>query len=512
MNKYILLLLLTLSVAFSTVAASTLRPDTTVVAGKKYDRSFLHKFFWGAHYRKVWAAPVTVPFLNLQTEAGGLKPLQKGGSYQTKNLRVINPEGKEFVFRSIDKDPSQSLSPKLRKSFIGRLIRDQTSVVHPYGAFIIPPLADAAGIYHTNPKLFVVPDDPALGEFREEFANMLILFEERPDGNQQETETFGNSKKVESSRKMFAKLMDDKKNQVDARAYLRARLFDMWIGDWSRREDQWRWASFKNKNGGNNYVGIPRDRDHAFFKFNDGAFTWLVSKYANNLQSFGKKIRNLKGLNKTAEPLDKNLLVFLTREDFKQIGDSLQMQLTNQVIENAVRLWPANVYALTGKEFETKLKKRRDQLPEVAEKFYEQLAKDVDIPGSDEEEIFRVKVQDKNLLVEVWRPAKKEKPEQLISSRTFKRSETKKLKLYGLGDEDVFEISGQGKAVKRVRIYDGEDQDSVSIAAKNICRIKVMDSGDGNYIPKSKKLKVIKYEPKANEFNGDGWLLRHRLH
>src|SRR5438046_2023912 len=33
--------------------------------------------------------------------------------------------------------------------------------------------------------------------------------------------------------------------QVDARAYLRARLVDILVGDWDRHVDQWRWVSFR---------------------------------------------------------------------------------------------------------------------------------------------------------------------------------------------------------------------------------------------------------------------------
>ena len=46
---------------------------------------------------------------------------------------------------------------------------------------------------------------------------------------------------------------------------LRSRLFDIWIGDWDRHDDQWRWASFKDKNGFTYYQPIPRDRDQIFF-------------------------------------------------------------------------------------------------------------------------------------------------------------------------------------------------------------------------------------------------------
>ncbi|HSI90086.1 MAG TPA: hypothetical protein VK927_03170, partial [Adhaeribacter sp.] len=250
MKKYLLTCLLTFAGILPTVLlARPVPPDTVVVAGKQYDRSFFHKLLWGWHYRDVWVEPVKVPFLDLSTEAGGLTPTEKGGSFQTKNLRVLNPEGREYVLRSVDKDASQTLPEARRNSLIGRLVKDQTSVVHPYGAMIIPPMAEAAGVFHANPRYFILPDDPALGEFRSEFANMLVMLEERPEGNWATNPDFGNSKDIESSKKMFGNLVKDNRNHADARVFLRARLFDMFLGDWSRREDQWRWAGYKNANG-----------------------------------------------------------------------------------------------------------------------------------------------------------------------------------------------------------------------------------------------------------------------
>ncbi|MBK0402843.1 hypothetical protein I5M27_07580 [Adhaeribacter sp. BT258] len=509
MKKYLFTCLLTFAGFFPTVFAAT--PDTVVVAGKQYDRGFFHRLFWGTHYRKVWAEPVRVPFLDLNTHAGGLKPTEKGGSFQTKNLRLLNPDGREYVIRSVDKDASQTLSPEKRKSIIGKVIRDQTSVVHPYGAMIVPPLAAAAGVFHANPQFFVVPSDPVLGEFQQEFANMLVMVEERPEGNWENNPDFGNSKEVVSSKKAFTQLVKENNNRVDAHAFLRARLFDMFLGDWSRREDQWRWATYKLPNGGTYYKPIPRDRDHAFFKFNDGVITWLASLYARNMQTFGPNIKNLKGLNRTAQPLDRSLLLYLTKAEFRQIGDSLKIALTDAVIENAVRQWPENIYKITGKEFEKNLKKRRDQLPKVAERYYHILAKEVEMPGSDESEIFRLTGAKKSLLVEMLKPGKKGKPDTLLYSRTYYPNETKSLKIYGLGEEDTFEFLGEGNPLRKLEIYDGEDEDEIIYKSKKNKRIDILDSGDGNKISETKKLKVKLYQPKANEFDGKGWLLRHRL-
>ena len=161
---------------------------------------------------------------------------------------------------------------------------------------------------------------------------------------------------------------------------------------------------------------------------------------------------------------------------------------------------------------EYNLKKRREQLPKVAEDYYELLARNVALPGSDKTELFRLTGQKDGLLVEMFKPGKKGEPDSLIASRLFKPSETKTLQIFGLGNDDIFEIQGEGNPIKRVVIYDGEGQDEIKFNARKKKLIKIMDSGDGNELPETRKIKVVKYEPKAEEYTGDGWLLRHRLY
>lgn len=62
------------------------------------------------------------------------------------------------------------------------LVSDGVSASYPYAALSVNVLAKAAGIPHGDVKLVHIADDPKLGEYREDFANMLALFEERlPD-------------------------------------------------------------------------------------------------------------------------------------------------------------------------------------------------------------------------------------------------------------------------------------------------------------------------------------------
>ncbi|SHM14328.1 hypothetical protein SAMN02746009_04022 [Hymenobacter psychrotolerans DSM 18569] len=486
-----------------------------LAAGPHYKRSGLHTFFWGKHYRDLWALPVTVPVLNLRTVVpGGLTPIREGGSFQTKNLRLVDKNGIQYVLRSVDKDATKALPEGLQDGPVGRLMKDQTSVIHPYGAYIVPLLARAAGVYHTNPRLVYIGDDPALGEYRQSFANALYLLEERPEGDQSGVTSFGNSALVESSRKVFTNLMASPRHHVDARRYLRARLFDMWLGDWSRREDQWRWASFGQPGGRVQYRPIPRDRDHAFFKFNDGVFTHIIGWLKPNYQTFDEKIRlsDVEGLNRAARPMDKSLLVYLSREDFRQVADSVQQQLTDAVIREALSVWPREVYALAGEEFQRKLSQRRHQLPAVADKFYTLLARHVEVPGTDAPERFVLDSpapQQLRLCVYAIGTAR---PDSLLGQRTFRPNETNSLKLFGLGGNDVFEFRALPPSSITVGVYDGAGQDVVvGPTAATHTRTTVFNSGDGNVIAVPKSVKTEKYRPEADEFDAAGWLLRHRL-
>ncbi len=152
-----------------------------VTPGEKYAAGWLHRAMLGSGYRDLWTTPIEVPTLNLETFAGGLRPLKRGGFGQTTSLHLESADGRRFVFRSVDKDPSRGLPSLLRGTFVDDIVQDQISAQHPDAALVVDPLLAAAGVLHAEPHLLVMPDTPALGEFREEFAGMLAILEERPD-------------------------------------------------------------------------------------------------------------------------------------------------------------------------------------------------------------------------------------------------------------------------------------------------------------------------------------------
>ena len=447
--------------------------DSTVVmaASERYGAGAVKEFLLGEHHRDVWAAPVEAPVLDLGKEAGGLVPRKRGGGQQTISLRLNGTDGHEYVLRSIDKDPSVAVPVNLRGTIATEVLQDQIASINPYGAFVIPSLAEAAGVYHTNPRLVYVPDDPRLGVYTDLFAGTMAMLEERPNDDMSHVESFGRSKDVVSAPKLYREINGDNDHRIDHRAFARARLFDMLLSDWDRHQDQWRWASFEPyeldptlegeaRTDGKIYRPIPRDRDFAFNKM-DGLLPWMATRIEPKFQDFTESYGDLKGLNLNGLPQDRRLLSPLRRNDFVEIADSIRAALTDEVIDAAVRQWPDPIYALNGAETARLLKIRRDKLTDVAEKFYKIHARVPDIVGSNKHERFEItRIDDDSTQIVVFKTSKKGEKRREIYRRTFLEDETKEIRLYGLDGNDTFIVEGEVGDGILIRAIGGAGEDT----------------------------------------------------
>ena len=222
--------------------------------------------------------------VNLDTLFGGLKPTRAGGGHQSKSLRLTDNNGKEYVMRALKKSASrflqsvafkdQYVEKEFEKTYAESFLLDFYTTSHPYTPFVVGDLAEKVGVYHSNPILYYILKQNALGKFNENFGDELYMVEERPDDSQKELESFGKPNAIISTDDLLKKLQKSEKNRVDEESYIRARLFDMLIGDWDRHADQWRWSVFKNQES-IIYKPIPRDRDQAFVKA-DGTLLSLI--------------------------------------------------------------------------------------------------------------------------------------------------------------------------------------------------------------------------------------------
>src|SRR4029078_92831 len=160
--------------ASATGALAQAAPETReVVIGKEYEAGGFHRWLWGTDYRALWTMPVKVRVLDLHHFAGGLTPVMRVGGQQTKGLAMKGADGRDYTFRSIDKDPGSILPEDLRDTWVRSIIQDQMAASHPASFLVADELMGAAGILRTPQLLVVLPDDPALGEFRKDFAGAV---------------------------------------------------------------------------------------------------------------------------------------------------------------------------------------------------------------------------------------------------------------------------------------------------------------------------------------------------
>ena len=419
----------------------------------------------GNNYRAEWIQRVKeIDYLNIGNIDGGLKVVKRGGGMQTKSLRLENEHGRHYVIRSVEKFPEAAVPEDLKHTIAADLVKDFISSSHPYAAMAIPPLADAVGVYHTHPNIVYLPHDPTLGIYEEEFGGALYLFEERPMDEQRSLENFGNAKDIISTTKLIKKRLKDNEVHVDQLWTLKSRLFDMWIGDWDRHEDQWRWAEFDEGGKDEIYRPIPRDRDQAFF-YNDGFIIRAGARQPglSKFQGFDYTVRDINGFNFNARYFDRSFLTEPSWEDWSSTIQYLQKNLTDEVIYKAISAFPQEIYKHSGDVIIEKLKKRRDDLEVYARTYYEFLSKEVTILGSDEKELFEVeRLSDEETKITVWDLKQKSNaPDYKMYERTFDHKVTESLQLFGLGDDDIFRINGDVKKGINVRIIGGFGDDLV---------------------------------------------------
>lgn len=432
----------------------------TIVPEPKYDAGWFRHFLFGKNLRDVWTTPVTAPYFDMGMEQGGLTPIKRGGGMQTTSIRFESPEGKQYVLRSVNKDGPRSLPIEWQRTFMAPIIQDLLSYSHPFSAVPVPKMADAIGVYHANPRLVYMPSDPRLGMFQDLVADTLVLFEERPNGDMSDEPSFGSSEDVVGWTDVYRDVSNDSDNRIDTHFFARNRLFDMWLSDWDRHKDQWRWSTFDDTDGkGTLFRPIPRDRDNAFNRLNP-ALGPLVKPFMK-FQDFRNSYGNLKGLGTNGRQQDHRFLSGLSREEWIGIADSIQHALTDDVIESGLRDLPPASFEVNGLKLIEVGKVRRDKLQKVADKYYRLHARSVDVVGTHKHERFEVtRLPDGDTEVVMYKTTKEGEIRNELYRRVIHRNETREINLYGLGGEDTFIVQGEARRGTRVNVVGGPGADT----------------------------------------------------
>ncbi|QCK15392.1 hypothetical protein DCC35_11875 [Mangrovivirga cuniculi] len=430
--------------------------DTTIT--NQYEAKKFKRKLFGENYREIWSVENEFRVLDIKEEKGGLKIVKRGGGQQTKSLRLEDSAGTQYVLRSVNKFPESAIPEVLRETVAKDIVQDQISASNPYAALTIPPMAEAIGIPHAEPELVWLPEDPALGIYQKEFGGGVYLFEKRepkpPDAKPED---------YDSTDKVLENLKEDNDNTVDQKLLLKARLLDIVIADWDRHDDQWRWAQI-DKEKGNRYIAVPRDRDQAYF-VNEGFIPkiasrkWLMPKF----QGFDEEIDDINTFMFNGRYFDRTFLNELDKEDWKDLAEDVQNELTDEVIKEAVSRFPDNISQKTVQKVQKRLLSRRDDLVNQALEYYDFIAEKVDVYGSDKHEKVEVKIQDDGeVRVEMKKIDGDDRDrEQVIYKRKFKPEITKEIRIYTRAGDDVIEFEGDNKTDIKIRVFKGEGEDTI---------------------------------------------------
>jgi hypothetical protein len=426
------------------------RRTVRIAANAKYKASGLHRILLGPNYRRLWATPFEVEVLDLHSFAGGLTPTKKGGGKQTKSLRFDAGDGREFRVRSVDKDPEAALPAEYRDTFIEWVAQDQISAANPAGPMIAERLEEALGLMPVAHKFVVIPDDPALGEFRKEFAGMLGILEEKPSAKPPVTRGFENVEKIYDWDEVWTRMIDESpKDRIDSRAYLRARLLDMLIGDWDRHQRQFSWARV----GGKDLLQpVPEDRDQAFAKF-DGAIMAIARLGQPRFVNFEAKYPEVLGLNWAARFMDRRVLGDLDAAAWDQVVREVQEALDDRVLEEAVHRMPPEYYRIVGARMLDKLRVRRARLPEFARRYYGAMAREAEVWGTNQAEVADIQ-KNGDGSVQITLSARDESGQAGTPyfQRVFRPAETDEVRVFLQGGDDRAVSHPRVESPIRVRV------------------------------------------------------------
>jgi surface antigen Omp85-like protein len=434
------------------------KDSVVVVASDKYQAGSFHRWLWGDNWRDVWATPIKVEVLDLKTFAGGLKPTETGGNQQTTSLRFMGGDGVEYQFRPVYKDRLAAIKP-YEHTIIASIFRDGLSALHPTGPLAVPPVLDAAGVLHPTPILYVMPNDPALGEFRKEFAGKLGAIEER-GLMPKEGLGLGGAIDIIESDDLLKHLNKDPSQRVNARAFLTARLIDVFLNDNDRHRYQWRWAHVPPRLAGSTaaddvlWVPISRDRD-AVFLHHQGLTMKVLRHVQPNLVAFEGQYPRVAAQQTAALELDQRLLVGLDRAAWDSISIWLRTRITDAVIDSAVRRMPRE-YAASSSDIAAKLRSRRDKLGEAAAEYYRFLAEIPEIHAPDSDDRVTITREGRDVIVQIQTGDRAPWFE-----RRFVAGETRELRVYLHGGADKAIVRGDGNEGIFLRVIGGNGDNTL---------------------------------------------------
>ncbi|SIR42471.1 BamA/TamA family outer membrane protein [Maribacter ulvicola] len=451
----------------------------SIYTNEETDKSGFYKLFWGDHYRSLYSKEIEAPVLYIDELPNNVKPISEGGGTQSRSLRLIDDNDNEYTLRALRKSAVRFLQTNaindhyvedyLDNTVAERYLMDFYTTAHPYAQFAMNELSETLKVLHANPKVYYVPKQKGLGIYNEDYGNALFMLEEHVGDENKNFITFGTPDDIINTTDLRLELMKTKDSYVDEASFIRARLFDMLVGNWDRHQDQWRWAQYKTEDGKKRYEAIPRDWDQAFPKY-DGTII-SVLKFAfpllRKMESYNDDVKNTKWFNFSGYPLDKSFIKTANWEDWKKQVDFIQENLSDEDIDKAFSSLPQDAQDSSIDKIKKNLQARRNRLQSIAKTYYDYLNNFEVVLGTEEDDNFVITRKpngETNISIA---------HDTLVYKNTFTAKQTKEIWVYGLDGKDTFTVNGDGKDYINIKIIGGKKNDTYDF--KNTKKVKLYD-------------------------------------
>ena len=420
----------------------------TIVAGERYAKPpGGQTWILGKNYRALWSTPIEAEVLDL---GPGLTAVRRVDDDQSP-LILRDASGREFVFRPVEQDLTQALPWFLRVESVEDIAQDQLSATVPGVRVVVYPFARALGLIEPEARLVVMPDDASLGSFRESFGGRLGVFLEYTGAG------FQKASEIQDADTFWKRRQEDPWNRADSASFLKARLLNLYLGDWDRHRRKWRWARVP---GERFLQPIADDRDQVFSDF-EGLAMKIARSAGAQMVTFEGDYAPLEDSTQNGWDLDRFLLSDLDRPMWISAAAEMRARITDEVIDEGLRRLPPEYYQLVGEPLTAILRERRDRLEELAHDFYSRVADKVDVQGSNRADVVTFEPLEEVAMTVRLALAGESEP---YFERTFIAGETGELRIYLHGGDDRVEASsGHGRSI-HVHVIGGDGDDTAEDA------------------------------------------------
>ena len=318
--------------------------ETLAIApGPQYDAGWLHRLFFGSHYRDLWTTPLEAhgPRPGPASPADS-RPRQRGGGEQTKSLRFEGAR-REGVPVPVDRQGSgedtaagaandrrgrHRARPDQRRA--SRRSGDRPPATRRSG----DPAPGAAGLHSPQGPS---PPGPVREGVRWTARHDRRAAQRRggrgvrrrDGGHQHDQAPEGGGRQPQRPGGCHSVPHRAAGGRVHRRLGPARRTSGAGPASATTRPHRW--------------VPIPRDRDQAFALY-DGLLLVVARASAPQLVKFGPKYAGMLGQTWNGRDLDRRFLVELEREDWDSVATALQSRLTDSVIEAAAARLPRELH------------------------------------------------------------------------------------------------------------------------------------------------------------------------